>query len=40
MDSDEHDIALHAHRVIHIATEKVERDELLAAPIRWKCTGH
>jgi putative ABC transport system ATP-binding protein len=29
----EHDIAMHAHRIIHIRDGKVERDERVAAPI-------
>ena len=29
----EHDIAMHAHRIIHIRDGKVERDEAVANPI-------
>ena len=30
----EHDIALHAHRIIHIRDGKVERDERVSSPLR------
>jgi putative ABC transport system ATP-binding protein len=29
----EHDIAMHAHRIIHIRDGKVEKDEKVAQPV-------
>jgi putative ABC transport system ATP-binding protein len=35
----EHDIAMHAHRIIHIRDGKVERDERVVDPIGSKSLG-
>jgi putative ABC transport system ATP-binding protein len=35
----QHDIAMHAHRIIHIRDGRVERDERVADPIGAKPSG-